>query len=391
MKRDAFVGAFCALLFTNIPFATNSKDIEVLIRKCALHDMDACSDLSAAVPNLNDQELLAKIAVEDRDAVVRLAAVEKLTDRALLAMVGLKAEDDGYTGYIRHKGIAAMDDSDPAMKSLVGFHGGTLDAGEWIARIRLAIQEPRIRSRFPRIVFAARVSLLWQGYYLGANMPGESVSFVLSHGGETLAKKKWSTNFPDSLYLSQDHATHARSAGAYDFLPADVHGEDLLAELLHNAVFTQVDLAELCSSEIPELPQAALRNVTDQALLAKVAVENKDYDVRVAAVHNLTDQALLVKFALSGDGRHIPRDAAVETLTDEAALAKVALESEDAHIRQAASAKVIDPALRAKIAAEDEARAASERRRLRNLFVVAALLILLTILGMPLLAKLTGQ
>ena len=117
-------------------------------------------------------------------------------------------------------------------------------------------------------------------------MPGESVSFVLSQDQETLAAKDWSTEFPQVTTTS-----------LLRFARANVHGEDLLAELLHHSAFTQDDLAELSSSEIPELRYAAVRNLTDQATLAKIAVEEQAPDVRQAAVEKLTDQAFLEKIA----------------------------------------------------------------------------------------------
>jgi glucokinase len=59
-----------------------------------------------------------------------------------------------------------------------------------------------------------------------------------------LAQKTWSTVFPQQTL-------------EFVFLAAHVDGTDLLRELLRNATFTPDDLAELSSSEIPELRQAA--------------------------------------------------------------------------------------------------------------------------------------
>ncbi|MDI6451706.1 hypothetical protein [Anaerobaca lacustris] len=105
-------------------------------------------------------------------------------------------------------------------------------------------------------------------------------------------------------------------------------------------------------SRYPNVRQAAVRRVTNQALLAKVAVEDEDGNVRGAAVAKLTDQALLAKVAV-GDKDGNVRGAAVERLTDQALLAKVAVEDEDGNVRRLAVAKLTDQALLAKVAVED--------------------------------------
>jgi len=99
--------------------------------------------------------------------------------------------------------------------------------------------------------------------------------------------------------------------------------------------------------------QVAVAKLTDQALLAKVAVEDKDPDVRIAAVAKLTDQALLAKLAVKDRAPDV-RKAAVAKLTDQALLAKLAVEDRDTNIRRAAVAKLTDQALLARLAVEDK-------------------------------------
>jgi hypothetical protein len=47
----------------------------------------------AAVARLDDQSLLAKVAVQDQDCYVRQAAVARLDDQALLAKVAVQDQD----------------------------------------------------------------------------------------------------------------------------------------------------------------------------------------------------------------------------------------------------------------------------------------------------------
>ncbi len=308
-----------------------------------------------AAKKLTDQALLAKIAVESNDETARGTAIEKLTDQSLLT----KIADQEKSRDIRAKAIAAMDESNPALKRSAGdLNALTADAVESTARIKLAIHESHITNRFPKLLFRVKFGPYEQRYFsvngsgIERTMSGEVVSFTLSQATVTLfspplANKQWGTHFP-------------AEAKELTFLAAQVHGEDLLAELLHNAEFTQDDLTELSLSDIPELRQAAVKNLTDQEVLAKVAIEDKIRDVRLAAVVNLTDQK---------------------------SLAKVAIEAGDSDIRQSASGKVTDQALRAKIALNDKARATSELRHWLKWLVLVVSLILLVSLTKSLLKK----
>jgi hypothetical protein len=93
----------------------------------------------------------------------------------------------------------------------------------------------------------------------------------------------------------------------------------------------------------------ALKNLTDQAVLARMAIEDKDESVRVAAFAKLTDQAALAKIAIE-DKDESARVAAFAKLTDQAVLAKMAIENDDKSVRIAAIAKLTDQAVLFKIA-----------------------------------------
>jgi hypothetical protein len=106
----------------------------------------------------------------------------------------------------------------------------------------------------------------------------------------------------------------------------------------------------------------ALMKESNQALLAKIAVENHDADMREAAEQRVKDriilerqreesqrrlnnlkeeksQANLLKSAL-GDSWWAVREAAVSLLNDQSALAKVVIESSESEIRNAAAQKL---------------------------------------------------
>ena len=97
--------------------------------------------------------------------------------------------------------------------------------------------------------------------------------------------------------------------------------------------------------------RAAAYNLTDQAMLAKVAAEGQDVDVRSRTAYKLTDQALLVKIAMEDKDSQV-RTAAVHNLTDQDLLATLALACEDGNVYEAAVSKLTDQGLLAKVATE---------------------------------------
>jgi hypothetical protein len=98
--------------------------------------------------------------------------------------------------------------------------------------------------------------------------------------------------------------------------------------------------------------RVAAQHVTDQSVLKEVVEKDSDAEVRAAAVQNLTDQSVLVRVAESDSDTRVRGDA-VRHLTDESALEKIAVEDKEASVRWLAVQKVTNQALLAKIAASD--------------------------------------
>jgi hypothetical protein len=120
-------------------------------------------------------------------------------------------------------------------------------------------------------------------------------------------------------------------------------------KLTDQALRAKIDLQD----KDRDVRRAAVNELTDQALLARIAMKGKDWDLRSAATNKLTDQTLLAKIAV--EGKHWPwRLDAVKKLTDQALLAKIAVEDEERYVRRHAVEKLTDQALLAKIAAQDK-------------------------------------
>jgi len=106
-------------------------------------------------------------------------------------------------------------------------------------------------------MLVAQYELASESYSPFGEVGGESVSAILRQDGIKLAEKDWITHFPSSI---------ARSVF---YLQAHVDGKELLGELLNNPAFTKDDLAELSSSEIPELRLAAQQRLAEIQNIAK--------------------------------------------------------------------------------------------------------------------------
>lgn len=96
------------------------------------------------------------------------------------------------------------------------------------------------------------------------------------------------------------------------------------------------------------------QNLTNQIILANVALTDELDSVRSAAVDKLTDQSLLEKIALTPQASDGIRAAAVKKLTNQTLLARIALENNEYTIRREAVRKLTNQAVLAKITVEDE-------------------------------------
>ena len=120
-----------------------------------------------------------------------------------------------------------------------------------------------------------------------------------------------------------------------------------VAKLTDQAVIAKV--AKTCSKYARE---AAVEKLIDQAVLAEIATKDSDWNVRYAAVRKLTDQALLAEIAKTDSERGV-RQAAVKNLTDQVVLAQIAKTDSERGVRQAAVKKLTDEVALAEIAKTD--------------------------------------
>jgi hypothetical protein len=252
----------------------------------------------AAVEKLTDQAVLAEIAGTDGDNDVRKAAVAKLTDQAALAEVAKNI----WRPDVQMAAVAKLTDQ------------------VVLAEIAKTCSNNDIRQ-------AA----------LGKLTDQALLAEVAKNGIRAEVQMAAVAKLTDQAVIAKVAKTCSKYAR-----------EAAVEKLIDQAV-----LAEIATKDSDwNVRYAAVRKLTDQALLAEIATKDSDWNVRYAAVRKLTDQALLAEIAKTDSERGV-RQAAVKNLTDQVVLAQIAKTDSERGVRQAAVKKLTDEVALAEIAKTD--------------------------------------
>jgi hypothetical protein len=163
------------------------------------------------------------------------------------------------------------------------------------------------------------------------------------------------------------------------FAVASLTDQVLLAKIAVEDKEASIRLQALSQVKVPEqrllakiavedvdagLRMNAANRLTDQQLRASIAVEDKDAGVRANAAAGLSDQVLLAKIAAE-DKDPRPRRVATGRQADQTLLARIAVQDNDGNVRMAAVGKLTDQSQLTTVAVEDGdpgVRAAARRR-----------------------------
>jgi hypothetical protein len=254
-----------------------------------------------AVRQETNQWFLARIAAHGKEELVRNAAWEKLTDTRPLTIVALTAKQE----WMRLEAVERLTN---------------LAA---LTRIALEGEPEKVRGRaysrdLPAQLIHDELSRL-------TNQP------VLKRG---IIESSWyCTNLSTpALFICIDRLSRQE-----DLAHVAIHARG--PELRHRAlgrISDQMVLAEVViESRNDDVSWTAVQRIRDDVALSKVAIEDRNQDVnpRSFAVKAITNQAILAKVAFSDEGTWIRRDA-MEKLTDESTVAKVAAHEKDPRIRE---------------------------------------------------------
>src|ERR1022692_1294389 len=138
----------------------------------------------------------------------------------------------------------------------------TLDETEAIARIKLAILNPRVQAKFPDLQVVIDRSFESRPYRTvtgrESSVRADTVIVKLVRNSEVLTTRSWSANFGP---ITQSTVLHP-----------SVRAQELLTTFF--GLLSQNDLAQLARSQIPEIRLSAAANITDRAQLERLARDN---------------------------------------------------------------------------------------------------------------------
>ncbi len=277
-----------------------------LLARIALNDPDAELRIFA-VSWLTDPVLLVQVAVESKDAHVGACAVAKISNQSLLAQVACVSQKT-------IRGIAVQKLTDQELLTQVAMMGPETEVRtaavnkltDQLALARAATESEDWHVRSTAVGKLTDQSVL-------ARVAVEDVDAGVR---------------ADAVARLIDQAILARCAGS----DKNKHVRQTAVSRLHDqAVLARVAV----SDEDPGVREKAVIRLSDQALLARLALEDKDATIRTTAVANVTDQNVLAR--LASQGYDDIRKAAIARLTDQPLLARLAKSSsEDKKIRAAA-------------------------------------------------------
>jgi len=267
--------AFVALLAITLP-ASAKPDIAKLANQCnTLGKESACREL-------------AKIALEDKEDVIRGGAVDELNDQTVLAKI---AEWD-RSSEVREKATRKL--TDQALLSKIVLHDESNDVCE------AAVQNPSLVDQ----ALLANIAIVDSNEQISRT----AVTRLTDQG------------------LLANVAEKARDAEV---------GRDAVKKLTD-----QTSLARIATDNVDfKIRFAATRSLTDYPLLLKVAAGTSDETIRLTATVKLTDQLALAKVALDSHDAEVRRYA-VKLLAEQRSLEKAAAEGSNESRRLLASIRL---------------------------------------------------
>jgi hypothetical protein len=323
----------------------------------------------AAVKKLTDQNVLAAIAKRYVESeTVRLTAIEKLTDQNILSEI-LNNEKES-TG-IRWGTVKAMTDQHAIARYL-----DNADSSDWFVNLaaleRLTdqaiiadlLRSNRTRSESIRLDVVARLTnrSLAQEIYLdmaknAADM-GVRISAARKLDDQTPVRQSLQEACVDTL--TSITIWDSDRYGAYFWMIKDQTAfADIALKAKHKSVRTEAlksltdekliaDVAK--NADVVEIRELALKKVTDQSAIADIAKNDKEMDMRYYAAEMLADRSLAEKVyaGIVKDGQYSTKDSvfmewAFKGLTDQTLLADVAENARTTTFSKWAAEKLTDP------------------------------------------------
>jgi hypothetical protein len=255
-----------------------------------------------AIKSLGNQSVLAKIAMNDSNAVVRKAAVEMLNDQAVLAEVAKNDNDILVRKAAIKAGIRKISDQTTLVKLAMN------DSND-------SVREAAVENITDQIVLAEIAKK-------------DSRCFVR----ETAVKKITDQTILANLVMDE----------SYD--------HPFVRDAAVEMIIDQVVLTKIAKNASEKnMRISAIKKIIDQSVLTEIFKNETDFSVRIAAIKKVNDQAVLTEIVKNESNFSI-RKAALENLTNQSALAEIANSESNFNVSYAAFDKIKDQMILANLA-----------------------------------------
>jgi hypothetical protein len=296
-----------------------------------------------AVGKLNDPAKLAEVALKAPLVRVQMAAVERLADQGWLAEVArqvsdvdvqaaalAKVSDQGVLAYHARGTVEQMRGKDHLDASQRQFFAGVLEKVSDQGALEQVILSPR---REDYACWSRREKPIYKRLNEAVDRVGDQAALGriakadIGHGIRLAAAKR----LTDAVLAQQVFADIAISPD-WERALSGGGGKP----------------AKQDRSEVRWLRLQALALLSDQGLLAEVALQSADFEVRLSAAQKLTDpklaQQAFAEIALNAHGEAL-RLSAIKKLSDQGLLAEVAQRTSSLEARLSAAERLSDEQL----------------------------------------------
>lgn len=261
-----------------------------VLTRIACEDSDPAMRL-AAVNKINIQNVLIKVALNDQDSKVRFAAVGKISDQTALADIAFK-------------------DVDPSIRLCAA---NRIDNPDMLAKLALDSKDQKIRS------------------HAISKLNDQTILSKVVLFDENSTNRLAALNIIDNQDVLSDIAASSIEEAVLSALVVKLNDQNALNKIARSNAGLAIRME-------------AFKRITDQTLLSKFASEEGDSQMRLSAIKKVENQVFLLKLALE-DKEEWVRNAAFEAITDQSVLVKIVQSNMEWERRSSAFNRLNDSSL----------------------------------------------
>jgi len=320
----------------------------------------------------SNQDTLAKITLEDRSRVIRKAAVRKLYNSTLLE----KIADNGdiecrylaiASNQFNNQSVLtqiALSEKNPGLRraAIKNMH-----FSDQTVLFRIVMEDQDVDVRFTAILKLTNQVLLATVALDNSQRLVQNVA--ISKIADSSLLEKIGVDSDDDHRLIAIANNNLTNQTLLVKIALEDKDPKLRASAIKNInLADQIVLSKIALEDMDEAPRIyAVLKLTNQELLAKIALEDSKPYVRGLAVqsHFFTNQVLIEKIVESTKGAHHARYPAIQKLTNQPMLASIALSDDLVPVRCTALGAMTDQTLLKKIATQSDEEFVRQEARKR--------------------------